>query len=354
ILKIKLDTIVGRSKGYVMSFRIIIFLSYIVFVSVAIADSDEANRTFQQYIDEKQEKISKEVVELFDNIDKKLAYWIYTTDSNEISQSQTKSSIDEFFKGEKYIKESNKSYIQIRLKTLLQSQELSSLNARIKAQIPLERTKNSFQIFFNDIGQEPMDNAISELENKKSAQIGVNYFAPDLKEIKSKYSIGLRGLSTYVSARYSKEFELQKWIIEPTQEFEYSTKYDFSEETNIYFDRPFDEHSLFRTTLHRKTQAGIDGFDYALTFSYYQALSKKKGFGVAQRFWGNSKYSCDEEPDEFSGISNYTTQFSWRQNIFRKWVAYEIQPIVSFHRQYNYEANYMLRFYLDFYFGNID
>ena len=209
-----MDTIVGRSKGFVMSFRIIIFLSYIVFVHAAIADSDEADQTFQQYIDEKQEKISKEVVELFDNIDKKLAYWIYTTDSDEISQSQTKSSIDAFFKGEKYIKESNKSYIQIRLKTLLQSQELSSLNARIKAQIPLERTKNNFQIFFNDIGQDPMDNAISELENKKSAQVGVNYFAPDLNEIKSKYSIGLRGLSTYVSARYSKGFDVQNWIID--------------------------------------------------------------------------------------------------------------------------------------------
>jgi hypothetical protein len=199
-----------------------------------------------------------------------------------------------------------------------------------------------------------MDETVSQLENKKSAQVGVNYFAPDLDKIKSKYSIGLRGLSTYISARYSKEFEVFNWIIEPTQEFEYSTKYDFSEETNIYFDKEFDESSLFRTTLHRKTQAHIDGFDYALSFAYYLTLSKRKGFGISQRFWGNSKYSCNEEPQEFSGISNYTTQLSWRQTIFRKWITYEVQPIVSFHRQYDYEPNYMLRLYVDFYFGNID
>lgn len=337
-----------------MSFRIITLLLFLICINVHAYEDIQSTQTLEEYIDEKQKKISKDVVDLFDTIDEKMADWLNVQDIQEIDPSQTKSSIDQFFKGEKYIKENNKSYLQIRLKSLLQSQELSSIDARIKAQIPLERTQKRFQIFFNEIEQDPIDETISEIDKKKKAKVGVNYFAPIQEEIKSKYSIGLRGLSTYVSARYGREFKVQNWIIEPTQEFEYSSKYNFSEETNIYFDRELDENSLFRTALHRKTQAHINGFDYALTFAYYQRQTTKKGFGVSQQFWGNSKYICNENPHEYSGISNYATQLSWRQSILRKWITYEVQPIVSFHRQYDYEPNYMLRFYFDFYFGNID
>ena len=328
-----------------MLFRIFIFLLCFFY-----ADA----KTFEQQLDEKQEKFSKYIVELFDNIDKKIAYWVYSDDENITTQSQTKNSIDEFFKGEKYIKETNKSYLQFRLKSLLQSKGSSSITPYIKAQIPLQRSQKNFQIFFSEIKKDEIAESVSQIENEKSAQVGISYFTPMKYDIKSKYSVGLRSLSTYASARYSKEFEFGKWIIEPTQEFKYSTKYNFSEETNIYFDRALDEKSLFRTAIHRKTQEDADGYDYALSFSYYLTPSHKKGFGVSQLFWGNSKYSCDIYPEQYSGISNYATQFSWRQNIFRKWIAYEIQPIVSFHREHNYEANYMLRFYLDFYFGNID
>lgn len=338
-----------------MAFRIIVlFLLCSFYVNAETLEADLTTQTFEQQLDEKQNMISKNIVELFDTIDEKVAYWIGSSEVDTTTQNYTKSSIDEFFKGEKYLKENNKSYLQLRLKSLLQSQGTSSISPRIKAQIPLQRTQKNFQIFFSEVKQDTIDETISEIDNKRSPQVGINYFAPMKNDIKSKYSVGLRGLSTYVSARYSKEFEFKEWIIEPAQEFEYSTKYDFSEETNIYFDRALDERSLFRTTLHRKTQAHIDGFDYALSLSYYLTPSQKKGFGVSQQFWGNSKYDCDKHPSEFKGISNYATQFSWRQNIFRKWITYEVQPIVSFHREYDYEANYMLRFYLDFYFGNID
>ncbi|ABB43680.1 hypothetical protein Suden_0399 [Sulfurimonas denitrificans DSM 1251] len=328
-----------------MLFRIIIFLFCFFYANA---------QTLQQKLDEKQEKISNYVIEVFDDIDKKIAYWVHSEDGNITTQSQTKNSVDEFFKGEKYIKETNKSYLQFRLKSLLQSKGDSSITPYIKAQIPLQRSQKNFQIFFSEIKKDALSQSVSQIEDEKSAQVGVSYFTPMQYDIKSKYSVGLRSLSTYASARYSKEFEFNKWLIEPTQEFKYSTKYNFSEETNIYFDRALDESSLFRTTLHRKTQENTRGYDYALSLSYYLTPSYKKGFGVSQIFWGNSKYSCDMYPEEYSGISNYATQFSWRQNILRKWIAYEVQPIVSFHREHNYEANYMLRFYLDFYFGNID
>lgn len=345
-----------------MSFRALIIISYLFFVLNAVADSNTTNRTFVEYIDEKQEIISQKVINLFDNIDQGISKWISSKDDDLYCDEREKKrvdsffeeqrSIDEFFKGEVYIEESEASFIQIRLTTLFQSKEPASFSPRLRAQIPLIRSQESFQFFVDDINEEELHS--TSTNGEKGADVGVSYFAPLYKNIKSKYSLGIRGLSAYASARYSKDIKSENWLIKPVQQFKYSSKYDFSEETNLYFDRILNERSLFRTTLHRKTQASIDGFDYAVIFAYYLTLSDRKGFSISQEFWGNSKYVCDAAPQRYSGISDYSSSVSWRQDIFRKWIAYEIKPTISFHRQYDYEPNYKLGFYVDFYFGNID
>lgn len=347
-----------------MSLRAVTLFFYISFLCDALADTNSTAKTYWGYFDEKQKNISKEVVKLFDNIDKGISGWMESEDENISCDEKEKKlvdelfkeqiSIDEFFKNDKYIEENEASYLRIRLSSLFQSKESTAFDYKIRAQIPLNRTKKSFQLFVDDIEENYFDNATSTKESKDSKAVGVNYFAPTYKDIKSKYSIGISGLSTYAKARYSKDFKFERWLIQPTQQFKYSTKSDWSEETKLYFDRMLEKKSIFRTTLYRKTQSHVDGFDYATLFSYYTALSNKKGFGISQEFWGNSKYVCEASPEPYNGISNYTSSISWRQNIFRKWISYEVVPAVSFHRQYDYKPNYIVGFYVDFYFGNIN
>lgn len=325
-----------------------------LFLAVDIAaQEDITGQTFNEYLDEKHKNFSTYVVKIFDNIDKSISRWVKESDNNETDEDETISAIDEFFKSEKFIEETEKSFFRIRLGSLFQSKSSTKFNQKISAQIPLSRTKKSFQLFIDDAEKNYFSSAVSETSSDSSTEIGVNYFAPLYKGIKSKYSIGIKSFSTYVKARYSKDFKNQDWLLQPTQQFVYSTKYDFSEETNIYLNKTLDENSIFRTTLHRKTRSHVDGFDYAVAFAYYLTLSQKKGFSLTQQFWGNSKYTCEAEPQRYSGISSYSTFASWRQNIFRKWISFEIKSGVDFHRQYEYEPNYIFEFNVDFYFGNI-
>lgn len=346
-----------------VNLRIIALLLYSFFVAGAMADSNKTTQTFQEYIDEKQKVISGEVINLFDSIDRGISSLVGGTSTqaycddmekkavNEFFEEQN--SIDEFFKNNKYTDETQKSYLRVSLGSAFESKKSVKFIHKVRAQVPLSKTKESFKLFIDDVQDNYYENSIESKDKQKSIEVGVNYFAPTPNNIKSKYSIGFSGFSPFLSARYSKDFKMQRWLIQPTQQFKYSTKSDFSEETNIYFDRTLEELSLFRTTLHRKTQSSVAGFDYALAFSYYLTPSKKKGFSFTQQFWGNSRYTCDVAPQPYGGISDYSTFISWRQNIFRKWIAYEIQPGVSFHRQYDYKPNQIVRFYVDFYFGNI-
>jgi len=195
-------------------------------------------------------------------------------------------------------------------------------------------------------------------EDRLVPDIGVHYFAAETYGVESRYSLGFGGIHPFISARYNIPIKTNEWQINPVQLFKYSTKDEFEEETNIYFDKQLEELSLFRIQLHRKTQSKIDGMDYGLLLQYYWNPKKDTGLRLSQSFLGNTKYQYivdgSVEPahtETYSGVNNYVTSFSWRENIWRKWFYYEVRPGVNFEKQYDYEPNYTIRLFLDFYFG---
>lgn len=264
-------------------------------------------------------------------------------------------SVDRFYQNEKYLNETDETFIRIRSENYFESKGSNDFGLNVRVQMPLSKTKKRFRIFVDDL---TLDNADDILQDTSgTADIGIHYLA-SREKILSRYSIGFSGIDPFVKARFNMPIEINNWLIDPIQTFRYSTDNKFEEETNIYFDRKIDNSSFFRILLHRKTQDEIDGMDYALSTQYFRAIKKDTGFGMSQSFYGNSKYEYTTEPGipspklkKYGGIHDYVTSFSWRSNIWRKWFYYEIRPSVSFHKQYDYEPNYRVRFFLDFYFG---
>ena len=264
-------------------------------------------------------------------------------------------SVDQFFQNEKYLNETENTYIRVRGESYFQSKESNDFDLTVRAQMPFSKTKKRFKIFVDDL---TLDNANDILKDtSETPDIGIHYFASRHK-ILSRYSIGLSGIDPFVRARYNMPINVDEWLIDPVQLFRYSTDDKFEEETNIYFDRKVGEKSLLRIQLHRSTQDEIDGMNYALSAQYYRSTKKDTGFGFGQTFFGNTEYEYTTEKGvphpktkKYGGIHNYVTNFSWRANIWRKWFFYEVRPSVSFHKQYDYEPNYRVRIFFDFYFG---
>ena len=270
--------------------------------------------------------------------------------------------VDQFFQNEKYLNETENTYIRVRLQSYLQTKESDDFDLRLRAQIPFSRSKKNLKIFVDDLTMENADNVLQDASNDDhvTPDIGVHYYAPKRK-IKSRYSIGLSGIDPFVKARYNMPIRTNEWLIDTVQLFEYSTDDKFEEATNIYFDRSWSKKSLVRIQLHRSTHEETDGMDYLLSAQYFRATKKDAGYGFAQSFVGNTKYKyiVDNsvglpETETFGGINTYVTSFSWRENIWRKWFYYEIRPSVAFERQYDYEPNYRVRVFFDFYFGKFN
>lgn len=321
------------------------------------------------YIDETHASLSSSVLEWSETIDMTIGEWLGHKDGNcthcnaetaDIDQTSLKSQVrsaDAFFQNRKYLNETDDVFIRVRTGGFFQSKGSEDYEVKLRAQIPFSRCKKHFNIFINDMTIDNVNNILKK-DEKDTPNIGVNYFAPQRYGIKSRYALGFSGIDPFVSARYNMPFQTGNWLIDPVQFFQYSLDDKFEEETNIYFDRQFKEMSLFRMQLHRKTQENIDGMDYGLSVQYYWSLKEKIGLGFSQSFFGNTKYPYTVEGDDampkvktYGGIHNYLTEFTWRENIWRKWFYFEVRPSVNFHKQYDYKPNYAVRVFFDFYFG---
>ena len=326
------------------------------------AEEDHHATTTWNFIDEGHRTISKKLFQWADELDETISGWMQQNQCQTSPQTlplktqNGQGSIDTFFQSDKYLNETDDTYIRFRIDSLLRSKNSHSVNLKVSAQLPFVKCRQSFRFFIEDTPFEDTRHMPENPEDDES-NVGINYFPPKKHHIISKYSVGLSGLDPYVSARYDRLFQYGDWRIDPVQLFKYSVDDKFEEETNIYFDTNLDEASLFRLQLHRKTQTDVDGMDYALGLHYYWSPDASHGLDVGMFFEGNTEYSYTADIDtpqahleSYSGINHYSLSIGWRASVWRDWFFYEITPQVHFRRKYDYDPDYALRFYLDFYF----
>jgi len=355
----------------------VIFISRNVIVisllfSLSYADHNTSSTYESNFIDDTHHELSHTVMEWSDIVDTKLSTWLEDDEANATQQVESASElpketleeevnyVDSFFQTGKYLDETDNTYILLRTESFFQSKESADFGLKLRAQMPFRKSKKNLRIFIEDVTS---DNARNVLQDKDEApSLGLNYYRPETYGINSKYSIGFSGIDPYVRARYNKTFKTENWYIDIAQSFQYSTDDKFEEDTNLYFDRQFENMSLLRLQLYRATHQEIDGMDYGMSIQYYFSQKKDNtGLRLSQTFFGNTEYPyvVNDNVDPpltktYGGVHTYTSTLTWRRNVWRKWFYYEVRPAVSFQKMYDWDPNYSIRIFLDFYFGKFD
>ena len=315
------------------------------------------------YYDTLHRDISHTVLDWSKVVDTKISKWLGYNESNITCASPqtnkpSSKSVDAFFQNNKYLNETDDTFIRVRIDSTFESKESNSFKVKLSAQLPFSKCRQKLKLFVEDISLNDQEQ-LSKESYSSNIDLGIRYYGNTfLKNIESRYSLGVHGINPYISARYRFSVNISHWSIDTIQNFEYSIQDDFKEESNIYFDRVFENNTLFRFNLQRGTSSGLNGMDYGFTFQYYFNTKKNSGLRLSQSFLGNTKYkktigtdATVSSSDIYAGINNYITSFSWRQNIWRDWFYYEVTPSVNFHKDHDYKPNYAIRLFLDFYFG---
>jgi len=329
---------------------------YILLLSISACLTEVTQALEYNIIDKAHGIISNEVVYYTNYLDEEISDWLNTSPQKDQCKPMklTRKSdkhIDSFFQNTKYLDETKDTYIRVRFKNYFYSDKDYKISVRVNAQLPFDRCKEEWKLFIQD--NSLTDNKKYVTQEGQNLGAGLRYYKKNDYGIKSSFAVGIQRKYPFIRGRFHRPIKKDDWHIDPVQIFKYSHKYYFEEESNIYFDKHINNGNMFRLKLHRKTKFLTKGMDYGLSTSYY-SNTKKQGWRVTQSFFGNTKYSPVYARDkEYAGIHNYETSFSWRSNMYKNWLYYEVQPTISFHKDYRYSPNYALRFVIDIYFGAV-
>ncbi len=210
--------------------------------------------------------------------------YISTLNQDKNSQESPDSiKIDKLFQNEKYIDQTQDSFLLFSNDYIYNSLEDNEVNLVLRGKIALNKSNQRLKIFFNSFSREDI---INQTDNK--SEIGLSYLNGIKKDLNIHYSLGIRSLNPYTSARISYKHKTNNWAIVPEQYLEYSIKDEFKERSTIYFDRNLYKDTLFRAQVQRSTRSKESGMSYNGSLSLYWIL-EFRGFAVLQFLYNLAK-----------------------------------------------------------------
>lgn len=266
--------------------------------------------------------------------------------------------MEEFFLTKRLLEERDESYVRVSFLENFNSLESEVFRANVKARLYLGRSRKELRLFIEDFNEDSAKN-IAKSKDDESPTIGLERRSGKYFGIKSRYSIGLHGFDAFVRARYSYETSFGRWKFQPVQTFTYAIKDEFSELTEFYLDRPTSESTLLRFVVDRGTHSGVNGMDYDGYIQWFYTPRPYAGLSFNLGFNGQTHYEntiINSDPPlikEENRVFNYLFLVRWRENIWRKWLFYEVGPGVNYHEEHDYRPNYNIYFGIDLFFGHV-
>lgn len=288
--------------------------------------------------------------------DKRFSKPVFRNEENRETY-RTSAGFDDFFKEETYLDATNQSYVRVRGGYEYDRRGDSSFFYSVTARIKLPKTQEKLQLFIGDETEGTIDPSNAPRTGTNEG-IGLKYYLPSLYgRLYTNASVGFSGIDDpYVKTHMEYPLFLGNWLFKTTQNFKYSVESKFDEWTSFYFDRKLSNKEMIRILLQRSTNTDVKGMEYLSQISYMNTLKHNIGFHYYLAANGRIKdltgtfYDNGSTPQE--GVYNYSAGMIWRQQLFSDYLFYQIEPILSFHEQYDYKPNTLLRLSIDLYFGH--
>lgn len=343
----------------------IVFLLALTFSFVFPSDSSREN-----FIDKTHSNITSQVKSVSGFIDSAaLKIFDFVSDINK-KDIETKAkaknlnpkSIDELFQNDKYFEETNNSYLKLSSDYQSNSIGVNEFNLNLSARLTFDRSKENLKLYMSGLTQDNLGQIFKHEDNvEDTPEIGLSYISKMKKNLDTKYSIGIRSLDPFVKANIVYKTKIKSWEFETIQNFRYSLENDFKErifeeDTKVYFDKDIIEKVLFRLELGRGTNSDESGMYYDTAMHLFWTPQSKTGLQLMGAAYGDTNYTYTQYNGlvrTYNGINNYVAQVTLRQNIYRKWLFYQLTPGVNFSKSNDYKANYRFYIRLDMFFGKM-
>lgn len=193
----------------------------------------------------------------------------------------------------------------------------TSLKAKLHLPKATKKLKLVFESDADDDFQDLFPSSGDELENA----LGLRYdwYAKE----KSSFNIKAT-LRPSIEARYRYSHSFTQYTLLSLTQSVYSRKRVLGERTQLDVDHTLSENFLIRWTNYAKYENDVDHFELGLGLTLYQSISSKQALSYKASLTGHDK--------PYGYVSNRHISITYRQNVYRDWLFYEITP------EYNWDS----------------
>ncbi|MEJ2501507.1 MAG: hypothetical protein P8Y65_10405, partial [Campylobacterales bacterium] len=270
---------------------------------------------------------------------------------------------DNLFRDDTYLYSSEASYLIVRVGVETNKEEGTQFLNQVRLAMKLPHTQEQWQIFIGDPLTDRDKDTVDDQGNvDETTGVGARYFLPQIIErVSADASAGFRGIDNpFIQGRVDYRQYVDAWLVRPVQYVDYSRTREFYEETDLYFDYRLAKREVVRFLLKRSTETNKIGMQYAAALSYFNTLRLGTGIRTFVGMAGETKVNegryADpnyDDVDPQSGIYRYSIGAGWKASFLRKWLFFEVEPRVDYDMLYNWRPNFVVRYWLEFYFGDI-
>ncbi len=274
-----------------------------------------------QWVDEKQKKMSSDVVKIG-------------------------SYIDNFMGDTDTIQDTNKSYLKIYFDLDASEDDGLEIKPKVRFSLDLPITKKKLRLVIEsdpDQDRSIEERNLSQLpstnqEDSDGLYASFRYLFDSEKWQRLSFGWGVKAKwppDPFARARAVRLWDLSNhWDMIYSQEiFWFETK-GLGAYTQFDFDRTFEksEDFLFRFTSALDWHERKEQFDLLEQVSLYQDIDDKRAIQYAVGFTG-------EHRKNHSIITNYYTKATYRRRLYKDWFFYELTPGIEFPREEDFKIN---------------
>jgi len=264
--------------------------------------------------------------------------------------------VDRFFGTERNFQETNQSVLQLDLSELMQTGGRRQQQLALRTKLRLPATEQRLHLLLESDPEKNTGGAnntklpqtLSQLVTPASYGVAVRYEKEQENVWHFSSDFGLKlplPVQPFARTRVSYATSLDDWRMKTTQSLFWFSRTGAGETTQLDIEHLLSESVLFRTTSTATWMHQLQRFDLRQDFSVYHTLDEKRAL-----LYQISAIGVDRPQ---SLVNDYVLSLSYRQQLHRRWLFFEINPQLHYPHDRNYHLTPLLILRLEMLFDAI-
>ncbi len=255
---------------------------------------------------------------------------------------------DSFFGDDRYVAEENRSSIRLHLNAGIDKHEELRFKSRIRMTLHMPQVDDRFNFLLSANDDEDFDverdpGNLNSRDDDANLTAALQYFLLQTENMNISSTAGLSYNYVYAGLRYRGMHNYGSWQGRVISRVRYYTDDGWEARNRYDIERQVSDKLLFRTTMDASWQEKYNGVPHGIIFSLFQVLNLDRAvqYTIGNYFHTRSNYH----------MTDLVLRVSYRQRFYRDWLVFEVEPQLSFPKEYDREINPGIIFKLEAEFG---